>query len=76
MRAVSRVSASVMRRPETNSLCLPSCLSVRVSCGAAAMDDGDLIAIFDQFGDAFGALMQQLGIFQRRAAEFDYVFHG
>ena len=36
------------------------------------MDDGDLIAVADQFGDGFGALVQQLGIFQRRATEFDH----
>jgi hypothetical protein len=64
-----------MRRPEINSLFLPICASVSVSCLPAAVDHGDLVAVAHQVRDGLAAGVQQRLVFDRRATEFDHELH-
>ena len=73
--AASRVSASVTRRPETNSLVLPICASVAGQLLAAAVHERDLVAVAHQFGDGLAARVQQGLVFNGGASEFDYISH-
>jgi hypothetical protein len=41
----------------------------------AAVDERDLMAVGGESGDGFGDTLQQLGIFEGYAANFDYEFH-
>ena len=42
---------------------------------AAAVDERDLVAVLGELGDGAGAALQELGLFEGGAAEFDYEFH-
>jgi hypothetical protein len=42
---------------------------------AAAVNDGDLMAVAHQFSDGADAAVEQRGIFESGPTQFDYIFH-